>query len=315
MKKKLLTLLTLISLNSFVSFSQNYTFTQFDSPYVTLSSPTVISTQFWDFTSVITTTLPFSFNYYGTNFNTIYTRGGFNAFEWDGSGVFGDYELMTFDNEMNDGTGNATISYQVTGIAPNRIFKLQVLNANCANDGNQTDYVNEQTWLYEGSNVIEMHYGISSVLNPDSWDLGFAGYNGPSVGLIKNTTTYLLLTGDSSNPTATSSVPSYCVNGAPPVNKVYRFTPAVGKIDEIKDKLSFNIYPNPSKGDFKILTDFYSNTSTKITIKNNLGQIVYTENSMFLNGVEGITCNFKTGVYFVELDNNKTNSIRKIIIQ
>lgn len=121
-----------------------YTFSQSTETYANLTSATVISTQYRDDFDVFTLQLPFSFSYFGKAFSTIYAMGGFDGFVYDGAGSFGSYELYTFDNEMKDVSGTATISTLVTGTAPNRIFKIQTLNANFDSDDTDTDYANLQ---------------------------------------------------------------------------------------------------------------------------------------------------------------------------
>lgn len=296
--------------------AQNYTFSHSTAAYVNLSSPTVVSTPYWDDFSVFTVSLPFSFNYYGTNYSTIYVMGGFAGFVYDGAGIFGADEMYTFDNEVIDVTGNSTISTSVSGSAPNRIFKIQTLNGNFSQDNTQQDYMNLQVWLYEGTNVIEFHYGPSSIVNPKSWSLGGFGINGPTVGLYKSYTTFLSLSGDASNPTVSSLVPSNGVNGAPPANMIYRFTPSgVSGLTELLEDNLTEIYPNPTNGSFAISTQSFKDQNITINIKNALGQVVYTEQAAITTSEHTVNSVLPKGVYSVEISTGAKSINKKIVIE
>lgn len=317
MKRKLLTsLITIVCCGSIMVAQQTtYSFSQKTETYSNLTGATVISTQYWDDFDVYTLQLPFSFSYFGKAYSIIYAMGGFDGFVYDGAGGFGSYEVYTFDNEMKDANGNATISYAVTGTSPNRIMKIQTMNANFDNDDTDTDYANVQLWLYETSNIIEMHYGPSSIANANTFPISSCA--GPTVGLAKDQTSYLTLSGDASNPTASSTVPSICVVGAPPDGKVYRFTPLVSGIKELTNSIPVSIYPNPNNGEFTIASESsaYSNSKTIVSVKNALGQEVYRSNISLTGAGETINTNLETGMYFVQIENEKGYSVKKIVIE
>lgn len=316
MKRFLLTSLLAVSCFGAVLKAQQpaYSFSQSTETYANLTGATVISTQYWDDFDVFTLQLPFSFTYFGQAFPTIYAMGGFDGFVYNGAGGFGSYELYTFDNEMKDANGTATISTLVTGVSPNRIFKIQTQDANFEMDDTDTDYANVQLWLYETSNIIEIHYGPSSIQNANTFPSSCAG---PTVGLVKDQTSYLTLSGDATNPTASSTVPSICVTGAPPVNKVYRFTPLASGIHELNNAIPVTIYPNPSNGEFTIATEslVYANAATVVSVKNALGQEVYRAN-IALNGTgQTIQTNLQAGMYFVQIENEKGYTVKKVVIE
>lgn len=317
MRNTLLVLFTAFLLNS-TSYAQPYIFSQYTSTYANLTSPTVISTQYWDDFTVYTLPMPFTFNYFGTNFNTLYVMGGFDGFVYSGTGsggTFGSYELYTYDDAVTDLNGTATISYLLTGSAPNRILKVQTLNANFDNDDTQADYMNIQLWLYEGSNIVEMHYGPSSILNPSqTWQV--PGCAGPTVTIIKDATSFVSLSGSASNPTPSSVAASLCVTGAPPLSKVYKFVPnAAGGVAELNNNISVTLYPNPGNGTFTIASEFYSNSKADLSITNNLGQTVYVEKDFSIGHPKTIHTGLQPGVYFVRIGNDKASTVRKLIIQ
>ncbi|HET6225268.1 MAG TPA: T9SS type A sorting domain-containing protein [Bacteroidia bacterium] len=316
MKKFLLSLTTALCFYATqINAQATYSFSQSTETYANLTSATVISNQYWDDFSVFTLKLPFAFTYFGKSFDTVYAMGGFEGFDYDGAGTFLSYELYTFDNGMKDVSGTATISYEVSGSAPNRILKIQTLNAGFESDDTDADYANLQLWLYETTNVIEIHYGPSSIANANTWP--FSSCMGPSVGLAKDQSTYYLLSGDASNPTASSTVPSICVAGAPPQDKVYRFTPVSSGVNELNNTIPITIYPNPSNGAFTILSESatYSNSQTYVSVKNALGQEMYREQISLDGRGQTIYTNLPTGMYFVQVGNEKIYTVKKIIIE
>lgn len=134
--------------------------------------------------------LPFSFQWNkGINTNAMVLALGFPGILPDSNyrnapyasgfsaGAFGDL----IDKGLPMGFSESPIRTQITGTAPNRIYKLEIRNAGFYDEydasGSFTDSTSFQYWLYEGSNVLEMRYGPSSVQN-----LGiYYPYGGPTV--------------------------------------------------------------------------------------------------------------------------------------
>ena len=309
------TLLLLVAVVLFIITplnAQSYTFSQYTSAYANLTSPTVISAPNWTDFSVFTLRLPFKFNYFGANFDTLYVMGGFEGFVYYGNGSggnFGSHEIYTYDNAMTDFNGTATISYQVTGAQPNRILKVQTLNANFDNDTSETDYGNVQLWLYEGSNIIEMHYGQSSILHPaDTWQVPNCA--GPTVTIIKDASSFVSLSGNASSPTASSTAASLCVTGAPPQDKVYKFAPNASGVAELNNNIEVILSPNPTTGIFTIVTSEI--TPSQIIITNMLGEKIY---SSLINSPKSEIDLSKhpSGIYFLNIKTPNGITVRKII--
>ena len=75
------------------------------------------------------------------------------------------------------------------------------------------------------------------------------------------------------------------------------------------NKLDFNFYPNPNKGDFFIDTKTRSN----IEIINLLGKTVYSKE---INNSQIIHCNtLKKGSYFLRVSQGRFSETKKIIIK
>jgi len=71
-----------------------------------------------------------------------------------------------FDNEDEPG-GLSPISYKVIGEEGSQILKIEWNNVGFYEDESNSYYMNFQLWLYEGSDMIEVHYGLSNV--PDNF--------------------------------------------------------------------------------------------------------------------------------------------------
>lgn len=311
MKKLYLLLFSAVLFASYEASAQPYIFSQFTSTYGSVSG-TTISASGWDEFTVYTLKLPFTFHYFDANFDTLYVMGGFVGFTYDGVGTFGNYEIPFYDAEFTD-NGSSVISYQVSGSTPNRIFKLQTSNAGFANDPVGNDYANVQLWFYEGSNIIEMHYGASSVVESQSWPI--TPCPGPTVGLLQTMTVYVSLSGPASNPTASSTVGSLCVTGAPPNGKVYKFVPNANGVNEFEQQFNFTVSPNPSKGIFAISTNSYLNDKVDVSIVNCLGELSYKKEGAYFGKSLTLNAGLQPGIYFIRLSSEHGSVTKKLIIQ
>jgi hypothetical protein len=317
MKIKLLTLFVITSL-LFPSKTnaQNYNYSKLNTTYANLTGNTTVSDLvYWDDFSIIPLKLPFTFKFFNVNQDSIYIVGGFASFHIHGTSYFGSDELYFFDVALMQRSigGTSDISIATTGSAPNRIYKVQIQNAGLADDfgGAEADYVNAQLWLYETTNVIEVHCGQSSVASNT-----YAPLAGPTVGLYKNSSSYISLSGNASNPTSSTSSPSLDITGTPATSQVYKFTPTVSGIEEFDNTIMGYIYPNPSSGhvNFKAITNMSNAT---INIYNTLGELVFEQKNIFLTNNKNHEIDLDTtpGIYFVEITNGDKKSVQKLVIQ
>lgn len=95
------------------------------------------------------------------------------------SGYWADLCDLAYNNPDSTVPAQSSISYQTTGNAGSRIFKVEYKNCGFYNDTSALDAVNFQIWLYEGSNVIEYHYGKQDI---QDIELDFDA-TGPHIGL------------------------------------------------------------------------------------------------------------------------------------
>ncbi len=74
----------------------------------------------------------------------------------------------------------------------------------------------------------------------------------------------------------------------------------------------FTLSPNPSKD--KIELNYKLNDHAKITIQNNLGQIIREEEISFINSKYSLSYSLPNGIYFITISNNKHKPITKKLI-
>jgi hypothetical protein len=317
MKIKLLTLLAITSL-LFCSKTnaQNYNYSKLNTTYTNLTGNTTVSDLlYWDDFSIIPLKLPFTFKFFNVNQDSIYIVGGFASFHIHGTSYFGSDEIYFFDVALMQRSigGTSDISIATTGSAPNRIYKVQIQNAGLADDfgGAEADYVNAQLWLYETTNVIEVHCGQSSVASNT-----YAPLAGPTVGLYKNSISYIALSGNASNPTSSTSSPSLDITGTPATSQVYKFTPTVSGIEEFENNVMVNIYPNPSKGTINVNT-LTTIDNASLAIYSSLGKLVFEEENIYLSNSKNhmLDLNLLPGVYVMTIKNEEKQSVQKLVIQ
>ncbi len=315
MKTKLLSFLfCVLFLITLKSRSQTYSFSQLTSPYVDVTSATVVTTPGWDDFTIIDKKLPFTFQFFGSPQDSLYILSGFAAFLQYGAGNFPSDQIYFFDAELIErATGGASnISISVTGTTPNRIYKVQTKNAGFTNNSNGTEFANVQLWLYEGTNVIEIHFGACSASAPT--------YNpllGPTIGIFQNTSAFLSLSGPAANPSASSTIASLNITGTPVSGQVYRFTPGAVGLNKLSSNSAGMIYPNPSNGSINFRSSTEINNGTA-KIFNSIGQLVYEKNEFNIskNQTQKLDIQLEAGLYYLQISNQGTNfTPEKLIVK
>lgn len=296
------------------SFSQSYNFTHFNSTYTEITSGTVVTTPGWDYFTIIDKKLPFTLQFFGVPEDSLYIMSGFAAFHQNGAGDFTSSPQIYFcDAELVERStgGPSNISIQISGSAPNRIYKVQTKNAGFESDASGTEYANVQLWLYESTNVIEIHFGpcnaSAATFNP---------LPGPTVGIFKDQTSFVSLSGPASNPSASTTMASLGVTGIPSSGKVYRFTPGVAGLKDVENRLSGSIFPNPTSGTINYKSGLRME-SALFEIINSLGQVVYERKlTMGENEIQEMGTNLSPGIYSVRVSyNDRVSTPTKLIIK
>ncbi len=210
--------LLLIFLSLFMSAQAqlDYSLTYSNSTYTELSGATDVSADAWNNASQ--RSMPFTFKFFGLDYNNIYIT--FDGVYFSDTG--NDYIFYGTDNFKPKGNipTESPISFLVSGTAPNRIIKIQYKNISEATVGGSYVYsINNQIWLYESTNVIEYHFGTSSITDPKytAFFIGLIdGDNVPYLG-IDNTASAPTLIRVTNSP---KGIPTYPANG-----QVYTLTP------------------------------------------------------------------------------------------
>jgi hypothetical protein len=215
------------------------------------------------------------------------------------------------------------ISYQVTGMAPNRIFKLEwkevafyneVMENNTANNR-----VSFQLWLHETTNVIEFRFGPNTITQPNLIH-DFEGK--PWCGFIKNFNTnsgvtdgFWLVGGNVTSPVAvTGSIMqdeltgNQLLSGDPANGQVYRFSPTTVHITEPLAEAGIKAYPTEvSDHLFVVLEDGFN---SPFIIRNLTGQEVMT--GRLVGGLNTLNASaLAPGLYLLNTNGNTVKFIKK----
>ena len=191
------------------------------------------------------------------------------------------------------------VLYEVTATAPYYSFmaETQFYQTDATSIGNVTQLLfsapitlNPNTTYFAGISVLsEFYYGTS----------GFS----PGPGGTASTTSSIYY-GTMDAPIA--SMNFYTTN-TPMVRM--NFDPSLVGIDEVKDQVKFNVFPNPSNGVFNI--NLSSNDNVNLTVKNVVGQTVISETvtvSGNTNHKISLT-DYSKGIYFLTVGNETVKLI------
>jgi len=90
----------------------------------------------------------------------------------------------------------------------------------------------------------------------------------------------------------------------------------VGINIEIADR-TFEIYPNPNKGEFNIKVENLKNEEYNIEIYNNLGSLIWKQEDVTINGTYTMHVVLKqspSGIYLIALRNKANSIVKKMVV-
>tara|TARA_R110000868_G_scaffold203318_2_gene451116 strand:- start:2308 stop:4917 length:2610 start_codon:yes stop_codon:yes gene_type:complete len=233
MIKKLLLLFILSPLFSFgQTAASNYCFVAAAGTYSPLTGATNTSLGSTD-DDVISNSiaLPFSFVFAGTSYSQIkvcsngwLTFGATTNTHYSNTSANANTINPVLMPLWDDLRNTVTPSYLVSGVSPNRIFKLEWSQQKW-NYTSSPDVISFQVWLYESTNVVEYIYknGVSPIANGN----GSNNTGGATIGIYDAAGTYLTLNNSGTNPTAQLAIFTTNILTKPAEGQIYRFTPPI----------------------------------------------------------------------------------------
>jgi len=278
--------------------------------------------QIWD-DPAYTIPIGFDFQLGAFNFDTIYIvewgLGGDLSSTPNDSGILPIIVPIgqdIYSREDLNGNSISPISYKLEGTIGNQILKIEWKNVGFLDDSTADDYMNLQLWLFEGSNIIEYHYGDNEINNPDE---SYEGETGPYVSLF---TSYnmdsdqledyaYVLSGNPLNPTVLvynqgDDADGPILDGTISNGTVYRFVPEQLSVSDVSD-IQFDIYPNPTSSYLRVNTSI---NNFKISVYNAIGQKI---NILEFQDNKLDVYHFPDGIYFIKIESEYGATIKKFI--
>ncbi len=325
MKKFTLALITSALITGAANAQMPYTLTVKNESYTPLTSgaTSINGTDIWQ-ESNYSVPLTFNMNIGGKTTSRLFLSSS-NSIGSDTAGIINGFLVLgaeVVDRGLGGSASKSPIRYAIAGTAGSRIFKLEVFNAGFADEhanyATLNDSLSYQVWLYEGSNVVEYHYGPSRISHAsDYFPLG-----GPLMGYMKNNNIetsdfekWYLLKGSATAPTVdsisgfTGTIPA--LNAYPPSGTVYRFTPK-NQSTAVSDLLKgmVGVYPTRCTSELYIDNVAVSEIGYKLVALNGVtlqtGKAGKGKTALDVSGLA-------QGMYFLQLESVAGSDVRKFV--
>lgn len=230
------------------------------------------------------------------------------------------------DRGIHDSSASVSpITYTLTGNTGNRIFKIEYANLGFWEEmnvyGTNNDYANMQVWAYEADNSVELRYGPSKIINPQSYfffgDAPAACYL-DQLGFFTDFSVERLyyLYGDPATPildSTTDILQTRLLNHMPDPGTVYRFRRWPVFISTANTWDNVNIYPTFCDG--KLYIDNNTSSSLKYTITNITGASTGISGAI-IQGKNSISVEtLPVGAYIINLTNSNGRMVSRFIKQ
>ena len=307
-----------------VSAQLTYTLNVYSSTYEEFDDGTDAVIGTWDDPDM---TLPLGFeaNIAGSNTSTLYFLGDFLggtavtdpfAPQWDmlwvttadltDAGYFNDEYL-------------SPITYKTEGEPGSQIFKMQWQDSGFygeVSNGSSNNLINLQLWVYEGTNVIEIHWGPNTIKETE-----VVLFDWFSCGLIENVTMdavwtdSFMLGGDPSAPmTISTTNEDELINaqltGIPSNGTVYQFANSIVNVDE-EAKAEFEVFPTYTQELVTLATNSQGQTTYRVF---DLGGKV-VDQGQFQKRTQISFADLQQGIYLVELENGLDRTTTRVVRQ
>ena len=154
-----------------------------------------------------------------------------------------------------------------------------------------------------------------------AYEFGIAGFQHPVDSVYVGTSGESMYNGEHSlfdemglnpNSNGTAGTPTwYYLTSTPMVRMNFDPASVISAVSDVKQTI-FNVYPNPTNGIFTI--ELEANKKYDVNVNNVIGQTVISTTTRGMNTTIDLS-NFDKGVYTVELKNNNSTYVEKVIFE
>lgn len=288
-----------------------YDFSVHQAPYAPLDNPVSLNQgEIWDDPNDYIVPVDFPFAFMGLELSFL-SIGGFGAVvygfsddpESQTAAVLVPFDTDLIDRGIADTLSLSPISYQVEGQPGQRILKVEWSNAGSYDEwsewGSTSMHISFQMWLYEGTDVIEYHYGPEMINDPAVFYfqgigafIGLSGFDLENIAFVD----IHLLQGPASDPELTDL--EFPVTGTPAEGTVYRFAPVASAMDQADPGIVTDVWPNPARERLYLRA---AGPIEKVTIYTVGGQPVWS--GTHFDASSGIPVDgLAPGMYFLQLE-------------
>lgn len=233
-------------------------------------------------------------------------------------------DLIDRADFTTDSLGSSPILFEIAGAAGSQVMTVEWANAGFFS-GDSLDYVNFQVKLFETTEIVEFHYGTSSVVSISD---AFDGESGPAVGIVSYNDITEEITGGTSL-IGDPNFPSYIqpqpvdltfLTGLPTDGLMYDWTVIPASSQQTPYEIqSMTVSPTIVDGNIVTLNiDLAQSLEATLVISNQLGQIISSEQVSLEAGTqifEISTLGLAAGTYQVSIiDSGASLSSRFIIL-
>jgi Secretion system C-terminal sorting domain len=329
MKRPLLVLFAIILIAGKAEAQMPYAFTAYHQTYVPLTSGAVMNPGYvWNSNDYYTFPIGFPFQIDTMLCTNMFLSGGGSVVS-DTANVPVSGFVLT-DASLDDRaytlgtTPLSPIRWVLSGTAPNRILKVETVNAGfdqqLIDSGFMKDSVNLQVWYYEDSDIVELRYGPSHITGTGYFLLAntIAGYI-KDIDTNGNGTFYAL-GGVPTNPVV-QTVPlaggnptglMVPLSGFPASGQVYRFAridrtgvPSVFTSDNIK------VYPTSAQSELNV--SYKGSETLNFEVMSVNGSKMNIEGKA-VNGTTTININeLPSGIYLLRLSSATDSKVYKFV--
>lgn len=240
-----------------------YVFQQSSATYQDLTTPTWTYNFPWDDPEDVAIDFPFSTSYLGVTIDSLFMDYGGYLLATSASSeeemliaAMG-ADLVDRSYGMGTAVNQSPLSYEITGSAPNRIFKFEWKNTGFYdefdNSGTNNDYANMQLWIYEDERV-EFRFGPNSVSQATLNTIRSYEELISALAVFDFSTMDInnahFLQGNPAAPTLVDTISQ--LNGWPANGTVYSFSLSGIGMDEQQGVLEVDLYPNPATTELRV---------------------------------------------------------------